>query len=90
MRVAIAAKSSRVMRTSSFLYSISIISRMYTSIGSEPVSVASLCTRAQKASGSMPIFGSTVYSCIGCGDNVPSKSYTMAMVFWAKFFLSCR
>jgi hypothetical protein len=27
-----------------------------------------------------------VYSCIGCGESVPSKSYTSAIVFWKKLF----
>src|SRR5258706_462332 len=57
---------------------------MYTSMGSDSVSRASRLTRAQNCEGSTPIFGSTVYSCIGCGESVPSKSYTSAMVSWMK------
>ena len=29
---------------------------------------------AQNSDGSIPILGRTVYSCIGCGESVPSKS----------------
>ena len=47
---------------------------MYTSIMSLSVSRASRFTRVQNSRGSMPILGRTVYSCIGCGESVPSKS----------------
>lgn len=73
MAPAIFAKSSRF--TAIFCRSRdSRMWRMYTSIMSDSVAFASSFTRAQKSRGSIPMRGSTVYSCIGCGESVPSKS----------------
>ena len=73
MARAIAAKSSRFTSTC-WRSRASRMWRMYTSIGSDSVSRASRLTISQNRAGSTPILGSTVYSCIGCGESVPSKS----------------
>jgi hypothetical protein len=47
---------------------------MYVIRLSAPCFLASPLASAQNALGSSPIFGRKVYSCIGFGESVPSKS----------------